>query len=482
MIRSTTFRALAVAAVFFCGAGCRHTTGESTSLRGIDVEGGSIAVSQALRGRKVERLKIMPNTSIPKGVAMSLTTVTKDVVAEVYEIIHRINVGQNLRGHTGSSQEITLIAVTPEESLYQQLAADLRRKLNLAGSTPLPYLQKIVAPVDLDIWMQDWGEFASAQVEGHAVPVHAILDTGRGFLYSSKTVEVFASTLGIPFIRIPLQGAARAGSYGGNIEATPDGRIVMGDASVDDEVISFLTRMTGQDPIRVPTGWLQTRHVDEYLSFLPAPASPCGSVLLLGSPLEGLQILAGAGAQEAKRAALPDPEAVQNSLRYFADGNLDKPLRGAFWEVDMIVRSNLRAENAIRNAEAILRSTSHFCMPRVVRVPQLYYRDASQDEGGGTSPQLEQQALEAAETFTQMASLIPNAMNLLVLRDHVVVSLQRFNPKIETFKPFEKIITARLADVLGGPEKVHFVDTHPYGFRGGGIHCGTNVIREIITD
>lgn len=63
------------------------------------------------------------------------------------------------------------------------------------------------------------------------------------------------------------------------------------------------------------------------------------------------------------------------------------------------------------------------CAQTIVRLPQFFQRDASQDEGGGTSPQREEEAAQAAETFTNLAAFKPNALNMVVLRDHVIREL-----------------------------------------------------------
>ena len=494
MIQKFSGKGLYIISWIFIAASCRHFRDTAATTSGIDITQQSLAVTRDLRGRPVTSLDILPSTAIPKALMITLTEVTAETVESIYDIIYHINKRDGLRGIDGPSQEITLVTVTPDQRQFDQLSNRLRVKFPNIQERPakVPYLEQIIAPVDMDIWMQDWGEVARVTVADYSKPIHAVLDTGRGFLYSDRTIEVFATTLGLPFVRVPLKSRAMAGSYGGNIDATPDGTIVIGDSYVNEDLLTFLRDLGHGRRIELPTSWLQTRHIDEYITFVPSKASPCGSAIVLGSPLDGLTTLASSDANEASASGLPSPLAVQESLNYFSragQGNgyagtlegydADRPIRGPRWAIDMLVRSNLRAEKAIRSAEARLINAPGICAQTIVRLPQFFQRDASQDEGGGTSPQREEEAAQAAETFTNLAAFMPNALNMVVLRDHVIISNQQMGGNVQSFKPFVNLIQKRLGPVLGKPENIHFVDTSAYEARGGGIHCGTNVIREL---
>ena len=69
-------------------------------------------------------------------------------------------------------------------------------------------------------------------------------------------------------------------NYGGNLEVSgpikgaPFGKVVLGThKSADPDLVHFLKRQQVQPLVDVDTSWLDVAHVDEIMSFLPAPKS-----------------------------------------------------------------------------------------------------------------------------------------------------------------------------------------------------------------
>ena len=470
---------------------CRTTSGQSDKIKGINIDNRSLAVDAALSKQDIQTISIMPNTKTPKGFVITLNDITFDTVKKIYKVVHDINVQNNLKGLQGPDQEITLVAVAPTNDIVSRFIREMKPQVNITSNSELPYFQKIFAAVDIDIWMQDWGEIAGAKMKNGKV-AHLILDTGRGFLNSDRDVSVFAETLGIPFLRVPADSAKSPGSFGGNIEATPEGVFYHGE-TMDAEVLDAIVRRGNSKHITLPTKWLQTQHIDEYISFIPSHISRCNAALVHGSPLDALLILSKASSQDVTGTDLPDPASVASSLRYFSksagnghsmrtnDYNAEKTPRADKLEIDSFVSNQLRIQKLIDEAILAFRN-NNICADDLIPLPQLYFKDTNDLDGAATSPELDAQALEEAAKFARFSSLMANPVNMLVLRNHVIIAEQKASAGSKIFRPFADIIRARLEPHLRNSpttEHVHFIDSSPYHHRGGGIHCGTNVIREL---
>ena len=89
--------------VFLLSACGQPTTSET---RGLDTENSNISFDGT---GDVERIRVEPNTRIPKGVLVSLTSYTRNFVLDLYDLIYAINVAEGLSGLEGIDQEISLV-------------------------------------------------------------------------------------------------------------------------------------------------------------------------------------------------------------------------------------------------------------------------------------------------------------------------------------------------------------------------------------
>lgn len=95
-------------------------------------------------------------------------------------------------------------------------------------------------------------------------------------------------------------------NYGGNIEPTPNGHVVVGSSerrAMDPALIEFLEAQTGDDVFAIDTSWLKVGHVDELIAFVPAPKSAKKWVVLQNSSDLALAIVL-----EAVRFHFQDPK------------------------------------------------------------------------------------------------------------------------------------------------------------------------------
>jgi hypothetical protein len=137
-------------------------------------------------------------------------------------------------------------------------------------------------------------------------------------------------------------------NYGGNIEVAPPAsandapRAVIGtsaDRPMDKTVVSFLYAQAGE-PIEVDTSWLNVGHVDEIISFVPAPGVDRKWVILQNSTTVAFTILL-----EAVRYHFQDKTLDLDKTDWFKQGGatlnlgdetkdrfVSQVLRGKYWE------------------------------------------------------------------------------------------------------------------------------------------------------
>jgi hypothetical protein len=137
-------------------------------------------------------------------------------------------------------------------------------------------------------------------------------------------------------------------NYGGNLEVAPPsggssrGQVVVGsspDRSMDESLLNFLDQQ-GAAALQIDTSWLKVGHVDELITFIPAPKISGKWAILRNSPNVGLKILL-----EAAKYHFEDPKLTIDGVDWLKiAGNLDSlgelgdkkyvsdVLLGKFWE------------------------------------------------------------------------------------------------------------------------------------------------------
>jgi len=431
------------------------TAAPQSDGRGLDIVNSNI-VAPTIDVADITELKLLPNTNIPKGFIVSMQKNNLAFLKQLYGIIHKINTSENLAGLEGYQQEITMVLVSivgNKKSVYQRLAKDIKETHGLT-SEKIPYLVWLKGGTDEDLWMQDWGEFAVIKIKGETKRYHAVMDVSRGREINAKD---FSKVFGIPFVKISALVEANSGNYGGNTEATHEGKLYFGDKLTDASMINKLRALGNTDAIEIPSKWLSVGHVDEYTTFIPA-ATSCNAALIVASPLEAINLM-----------AQMDPALVKKTIynvdfKKILKADLIDPSKNPPYEVDdfkdgtkTFIQRNIRIERIARFAAAKLKKNSN-CLEDIVTVPQIYKRTGKRKK---------------------LISLLGGTTNMLVLRDHVIIPEPFFNNKFPVVEAFKQVIIKKLGKLLNGEHKVHFIDTTYYHNLAGEIHCGTNVIREI---
>ncbi|XP_068270712.1 protein-arginine deiminase type-3-like [Nyctibius grandis] len=310
-----------------------------------------------------------------------------------------------------------------------------------------------------DRWIQDEVEFGYVQAPHKTFPV--VFDSPRdGGLKDFP----FKSILGPDFGYVARQaphGTSSLDSFG-NLEVSPPvtvrgkeyplGRILIGSSfprfggrRMANAVKAFLYSQKVQAPVELYSDWLRVGHVDEFLSFVPAPDRK-GFRLLLASPNACYQLLKEKQEEGFGEAAMFEglegmPKLTINEI--LANEDLRKynnyAQRCISWNRDKLKRALGLAE------------------PDILDIPQLFGSAADTDADAG------------AEAF------FPDMVNMLVLGKHLGIP-KPFGPLVGGQCCLEERVRALLEPL--GLTCTFIDDFFSYHINAGEVHCGTNVRRK----
>ncbi|XP_027698616.1 protein-arginine deiminase type-4 isoform X2 [Vombatus ursinus] len=313
-----------------------------------------------------------------------------------------------------------------------------------------------------DIWMQDEIEFGYIQAPHKIFPVVFDSPRNRGLKdFPIKTV------LGPDFgyvTREENKDLITGLDSFGNLEVSPPvtvgdkkyplGRILLGNSSYPREesremvkvLQDFLFSQKVQAPVKLFSDWLSVGHVDEFLSFVPAPDGK-GFRLLLASPSTCYKLF-----EEKQKEGHGDAKMLEGvkkkGNKTIKDILSDKTLR----------EHNQYAESCIDWNREILKQELGLTEQDIIDIPQLFY----------LKMQVSTKALKAEALF-------PDMVNMLVLGKYLGIP-KPFGPIINGQCCLEEKVQA-LLEPLG--LKCIFIDDYfSYHLRSGEVHCGTNVRRK----
>lgn len=305
------------------------------------------------------------------------------------------------------------------------------------------------------IWLQDTMEIGYSEMPGQKMNV--VLKANR-----AKSLDNYAQDrlLGPDFGWIQVgtyrekYGRGRGGNgwldWYGNLEVTPPlpgypfGRIYYGynssgpkEASLNPEIVSMLEAQEIQAPaLRLDTGWLLIKHVDEMISFLPS-----------GSPENPYKVL------------VVDTETMISLLERWMKGGYgeipmldlyaEKVTVSSFYKDKQLIDHNrsLQRERIEPNIDLLKRELG-LKEEDFIRVPSFF------DKNG--------------------VSMIPNMVNSTILNGHIFIVAPNgpvINGKDQLEEEMRKLLS-------GLPLMPHFLDARQYHRWAGEVHCATNVRRE----
>ncbi|QSJ19146.1 protein-arginine deiminase [Nostoc sp. UHCC 0702] len=390
--------------------------------------------------------------------------------------------------------EITLSLVKDEKSLYSDrvifrvapwimtpntlspITVFVSRLSNGVNKEFIEELRKVVgkANAQLDIipfefhqddpWMQDEIEIGYTQAPGHLMSVVFDSPRDRGLVDFPKR-----KLLGIDFGYVTRKSrylATKLDSFG-NLEVSPPvtvkgvhypfGRLIFG--GTRKEIIpeprrrmlkvlrDFLYAQKIQAPFEIFSDWLSVGHIDEFMTFVPAPTSK-GFKLLLASPDQFYNILQRLQEQGHGQVLL-------RQGKRFSKGPADISV-SEILDNKKLTEHNHRFQEYINWNREVLKEELDLSQDDIIELPGLFENDRD----------------GRAETFS------PNMVNMIVLNQHLGIP-KPFGPKVDQQCQFE----AYVKGVLEPLNLVcHFIDDWEAYFLGRGeIHCGTNTRRQPFT-
>ncbi|KAK2889509.1 hypothetical protein Q8A67_014884 [Cirrhinus molitorella] len=309
-----------------------------------------------------------------------------------------------------------------------------------------------------DRWMQDELEFGYIDSPHHQFPV--VLDSPRdGDLQDFPYESILGPDFGYVTRYASNEEVTSLDSFG-NLEVSPPvtvngksyplGRIIIGVAfptathgrNMTQVVQDFLWAQKVQEPIALFSDWLVVGHVDEFMTFVPAPDQKKFR-LLLASPDAAYKVfrsLEKGGHGDAKM--FPDmPEAI--TVNEILD---DKKL----------LAGNRYVQNCIDWNRDVLKKELGLDEEDIIDLPILF------------------KVIEE-KTGPRAVAYYPDMVNMIVLGDQLGIP-KPFGPKVNGTCVLETEVCA-LLEPLG--LKCTFIDDFaPYHKLLGEVHCGSNVRRE----
>nr|XP_032607997.2 protein-arginine deiminase type-4 isoform X1 [Taeniopygia guttata] len=306
-----------------------------------------------------------------------------------------------------------------------------------------------------DRWIQDEMEFGYIQAPHKTLPV--VFDSPRDLGLKDFPVK---SILGPDFGYVARQAAEGASSLDsfGNLEVSPPvtvqgkeyplGRILIGSSfprvggrRMAKAVKDFLVAQKVQEPVEIFSDWLSVGHVDEFLSFVPAPDRK-GFRLLLASPSACYQLL-----REKQEEGFGEAAMFQGLDR------VPKPTINEILANEELRKFNDYAQSCISWNRDILKRSLGLAEPDIVDIPQLFQSNAASE----------------AQAF------FPDMVNMLVLGRHLGIP-KPFGPVVGGRCCLEQRVRELLEPL--GLSCTFIDDFFSYHVLSGDVHCGTNVRRK----
>jgi|GEM_PF-4115206 len=464
-------------------SGC--TQPQDSKLFGLDTQKSNLEISLPY---EIESVDILGNLHIPKGIIAELANEDTAFLEDLYRTVLKINKADGLSSLEGPQQEITLVVVIPGNfgpesafgdemrpdgeplARFQELEKQWRVEFGIPGDQPLPALQTIHVPGSRSVWLQDVGEFAGIRLKDKTNAVPGFLDLQYvgpkiDMTVAKKIMEIFK----LPSMVLSNYEADEPtadGNRGGNLEGTHENVPLVGN-NMTPRMKAEIARLTKATPIEVKADWLMVGHVDEFLMFIPS-ADDCGGALVHADPLEALDLIRTKGSRvggdigwdsmkkgfedlvkpgsRAKKKLEPSDYDFSRELPIGDDGQVEF----GHWAI----YKNVEAAKHIREGVAAIRSASR-CLNKIVPIPMFF----------GMGPDVSEYDLDTP------LSAWGGLANGISLRGHVVL------PEI-TMTRFQDLARDRIGEVLGGADKVHFVNAQWYEMQYGSAHCATQVVRE----
>ncbi|OXB59660.1 hypothetical protein ASZ78_004988 [Callipepla squamata] len=206
-------------------------------------------------------------------------------------------------------------------------------------------------------------------------------------------------------------------------------------------VRNFLAAQRVQAPVELFSDWLQVGHVDEFLSFIPAPDRK-GFRLLLASPSACYQLL-----REKQEMGYGEATMFQGLH------GVPKPSINEILGNEALRKFNAYTQSCINWNRDILKRELGLAEQDIIDIPQLFQADDQ----------------------ARAMAYFPDMVNMLVLGRHLGIP-KPFGPQVAGQCCLEERVRALLQPL--GLSCTFINDFFSYHKLSGEVHCGTNVRRK----
>lgn len=390
---------------------------------------------------EVRRIKLVNNNHLPQKIIVAATYSNRTFVKDMFKVIKFINESEQL-------QERDIVKLHLISSGGNPISS-----LGISAADAAKYVEVNPSFTTSDLWMRDAMEIMSVELKnGKYAP--AIFDTNRGRGLAGLP-KALAQLWDLVYFKNPSNAQSK-GDYGGNILITPFEDVLVAGSTMTAACKRFFEQNGYAGRIfSGNTHWLTVGHIDEYVNFIPTAHVPGGYSIVRADPLYALEIIRNLPDNELDKISQYDRRFLLGVKRVLNEQLLDSKAgantaEGRFialnYELNELIEENIGQLVAFIRHETKDPNRDF----EVVSWPTLY-------EG------------RAADNSRSCRAFLPGVVNMLVVRDHLIVPATHI-------PAFDKAIEARFK---AQGNKVHFVDDTPYHTSMGEIHCGTNALRDI---
>lgn len=389
---------------------------------------------------EVSRLKLVNNNNVPQKVLVCSAYNTQKFVKDLFNVIKLINDSEGLTGEDFIKLHIIPSSGNPLSNLG--VPADVAAK----------YAEVNNKFSSSDIWLQDCMEICAAQLtNGNFVPAVFDSNRGRGLARLPRTL---ADMWDIVYFKNPAT-AQDHGDYGGNLEVTPFDDIMVAGSTITDPCRKFFENNGYKGRMFIGnTHWLQVGHIDEYISFIPTAFAPGGYTIVRADTGMALDLIKNSPDSEFAKISAYDRSFLLK-VKKLLNEQMKDPEYGKGTEAGDFIALNQTINDIIEENVGKLKQFIRSSSKDIDRdIEEVYWPSLFEGRGGSTP--------RGCHAF------LPGVVNLLVVRDHLIVPATHI-------PAFDKAIEARLK---AQGNNVHFIDDTPYHNSMGEIHCGTNTLRD----
>jgi hypothetical protein len=442
----------------------------------------------------IEQIKILNHNNVPKKILLRSSPFDGlELVKEFNAVLTKINLKYGFKkGDRGYIQLMTFGLPSDDPKLGQFHFNE-------------EYLKKHYEAK----WFQDMGEIAVAKLKGIKKKKLLILKTNKRTSFDSvigDRLSIYWNAKIFDLSNYKLDGD-RTADYGGNIEITPNDILYIGSNMSKEQKKFFSDKGYHDKMVQMNVGWLDVGHVDEIITTIIDHNNTCGFSLIKADPLLYLKLLSenikvyntvSENNLVFKNELIKDKNLVLKLLKMaFKDFDFSHQIKKIEKNISLsnedkeslYLKKDIQFNHVIakiieRNVDKIVKKIKwknplkcknlkvislpvFYSCNKEDELPDYYWLDYNDDEIQVMKKERLLKFLKEGLRPNSCSAQFQNSINMIVLRNDII-----------TFSS-GKYIDLQIKNILENENQtVHFLKSgYPYLKGGGGIHCGTNLLR-----